>query len=330
MPSNGMGMWSQAGSQIGLGVTIADPLAPQTVVNGLEPGNLYSFRWTITGSCGSFFDDVIIQVSDPDPFAGFDQLVCSNQATVELEADFPLNGSKGRWATTNADIAIQDEDEPITIATNLSEGINTFIWTIDDGICGNISTDTVLIEYTPPPDAVDDEVTVNFNESADFDVLSNDFFVKTASVQILSGPAVGTLQMNDEGKFAYTAPLKFIGQDELVYELCSDGCECSTATVFFRVGGDATCEVPTIFTPNEDGVNDEFVIPCLLNIDRYPASQVIIYNRWGDEVFRSPKPYKNNWRGTFNGEDLPAGTYFYFIDFGDGNKPINGYTMIYR
>ena len=116
----------------------------------------------------------------------------------------------------------------------------------------------------------------------------------------------------------------------MVYELCSDACDCAVTTVTFQVGENAPCKVPTIFTPNNDGVNDYFVVPCLLETNQYPQSQVIVFNRWGDEVFRSPKPYQNNWRGTFNGEDLPAGTYFYIVDLGDGNKPMNGYTLIQR
>jgi gliding motility-associated-like protein len=61
-----------------------------------------------------------------------------------------------------------------------------------------------------------------------------------------------------------------------------------------------------------------------------PNSRVSIFNRWGDEVYRSPVPYPNDWSGTFNGEDLPVDTYFYILDLGDGSQPIAGYLMIQR
>ncbi|MBI5916067.1 MAG: gliding motility-associated C-terminal domain-containing protein, partial [Bacteroidetes bacterium] len=85
----------------------------------------------------------------------------------------------------------------------------------------------------------------------------------------------------------------------------------------------------SIITPNNDGVNDAFVIPCLANIDRYPNSTVSIFNQWGDEVFHA-EPYLSDWEGTFDGEDLPASTYFYIIDLGNGEKPMSGYLIIQR
>jgi gliding motility-associated-like protein len=94
------------------------------------------------------------------------------------------------------------------------------------------------------------------------------------------------------------------------------------------VGEDAACDVPTIFTPNEDGVNDEFVVPCLAT-DKFPDNVVSIFNQWGDQVYRS-KPYANNWKGTYDGQDLPVGTYFYVIEFGNGESVQSGFLVLER
>lgn len=69
--------------------------------------------------------------------------------------------------------------------------------------------------------------------------------------------------------------------------------------------------IPEIFTPNHDGVNDLFVIPC---IDLSHANTLIIFDRAGQEVFRAAA-YENTWDGTWNetGTDLPDGTYFYAL-----------------
>ena len=64
--------------------------------------------------------------------------------------------------------------------------------------------------------------------------------------------------------------------------------------------------VPNVITPNGDGKNDVFWIDGLelkLNNNLY------IFNRWGNEVFRSNGPYKNNW----NGNGLNEGTYYYLL-----------------
>lgn len=68
-------------------------------------------------------------------------------------------------------------------------------------------------------------------------------------------------------------------------------------------------KTPTGFTPNGDGINDTWE---LADIDAYPDCEVIIFNRYGREVFRS-KGYTQPWDGRWNGEPLPAADYNYII-----------------
>jgi gliding motility-associated-like protein len=67
--------------------------------------------------------------------------------------------------------------------------------------------------------------------------------------------------------------------------------------------------IPNAITPNGDGYNDEWFIR---DLERYPDNEVRIINRWGDEVFYQ-KPYSNDWRGTWKGDNLPGATYYYII-----------------
>ena len=55
----------------------------------------------------------------------------------------------------------------------------------------------------------------------------------------------------------------------------------------------------------------------------------MIFNEWGEEVFYGTS-YKNDWNGTYGGNDLPVGTYFYIIDVGKGQEVINGFLIIQR
>ncbi|HRF38557.1 MAG TPA: gliding motility-associated C-terminal domain-containing protein, partial [Saprospiraceae bacterium] len=42
-------------------------------------------------------------------------------------------------------------------------------------------------------------------------------------------------------------------------------------------------------------------------------NELIIFNRWNDQVFRAA-PYLNNWRGVNqSGQELPQGTYYYIL-----------------
>ncbi|WP_421804031.1 gliding motility-associated C-terminal domain-containing protein [Flagellimonas sp.] len=80
------------------------------------------------------------------------------------------------------------------------------------------------------------------------------------------------------------------------------------------------------FTPNGDGNNDAWIIP---GIDNYPNNVVKVYNRWGHEVFAT-KSYRNDWEGFYKSrnEKLPAGSYLYIIDLGDGSAPLQGWIFI--
>jgi len=67
-------------------------------------------------------------------------------------------------------------------------------------------------------------------------------------------------------------------------------------------------EIPNVFTPNADGFNDEFEIR---NLEHYPGSRMVIYNRWGQKVFEH-SDYYNNW---WDGDGAPDGTYFYVLQY---------------
>jgi gliding motility-associated-like protein len=103
----------------------------------------------------------------------------------------------------------------------------------------------------------------------------------------------------------------------------------STPTVFAPV---TDLFVPDGFSPNNDGVNDLFVIRGLQD---YPENEVSIINRWGNVVYRK-KQYDNTWDGTSNqgisygGHELPEGTYFYIVEPGNGRKALKGYLYLNR
>lgn len=67
--------------------------------------------------------------------------------------------------------------------------------------------------------------------------------------------------------------------------------------------------IPSAFSPNNDGVNDEFTIfvtnPKVFNLK--------IFNRWGQIVFESNSPLIK-WNGQFQGEEVPLDSYVYVLD----------------
>lgn len=331
-PPSGQGEWIQSEIQSEFSVFIDDPLAPNSTVGGpgVRPGNTYVFTWVVNSECGRDSADVFITISDNNPDAGEDQVACNDFGDAVLEAEEPAESSAGRWSSPDPALLFSNRSSRTATVSNLAIGDNIVVWTLDGGFCGASSRDTVIINYQQNPVAVDDQLSVEFAIEALLDVLENDDTPPNSFITIVEGPSRGAAKVLSDSQLSYLPDPDFIGRDQLTYEVCSEGCECDRAVVEFLVGEDVQCEAPSIITPNGDGINDTFIVPCLLNEMEFPESQVQIFNRWGDEVFRSRKPYQNNWDGTYNGEELPADTYFYIVTFGDGRPPMNGYLMIQR
>jgi gliding motility-associated-like protein len=105
---------------------------------------------------------------------------------------------------------------------------------------------------------------------------------------------------------------------ETIYSLTAttvDGCK-ATDDVTIKVLKEII--VPNVFSPNGDNINDKWM---LKNIEQYPSASVEIFNRYGQQIFRSsgyPKP----WDGTIAGKPLPVGTYYYIITTGQKNVDV--------
>ena len=82
--------------------------------------------------------------------------------------------------------------------------------------------------------------------------------------------------------------------------------------------------IPTIFSPNNDGVNDTFEI---YGMEYYPNATVEIYNRWGQLVYESKNQIYIPWDGkTSMDNDINSeiATYYYIIELNTGQKTYNG------
>lgn len=78
-------------------------------------------------------------------------------------------------------------------------------------------------------------------------------------------------------------------------------------------------EIPNTFTPNGDGVNDEFRV-VYRSLRKF---NMLIYNRWGRKVFESSNPAEG-WDGTVGGSMGAPGVYFYYIE-AEGYQPNEKY-----
>ena len=71
-------------------------------------------------------------------------------------------------------------------------------------------------------------------------------------------------------------------------------------------------DLPTAFTPNGDGKNDEFkLLGTPQNISKLTFC---VFNRWGQRVFCNTNFY-NGWDGTYKGEPCEIGSYVYTLSY---------------
>jgi gliding motility-associated-like protein len=90
------------------------------------------------------------------------------------------------------------------------------------------------------------------------------------------------------------------------------------------------CEflVPNAFTPNHDGVNDEFFVKTP-NHCQVRDFRLEVYDAYGRLVFKT-KDIKGRWDGTYDGFPLAAGTYFWKLTgaFEGGNTVQKSGTVL--
>lgn len=100
----------------------------------------------------------------------------------------------------------------------------------------------------------------------------------------------------------------------------SDGCQ-SSDDISISLGLDI--EINNFMSPNGDGKNDTWNIQ-----GNYLLGDCAfrIHDSWGNLRYES-QGYENDWDGTFEGEELPAGNYFYVIEC-SGKRMTGSITLI--
>lgn len=246
----------------------------------------------------------------------------------------------------------------ITGITIIGNPDYTYLW--NDGLnnigntlsIGNLVAGSYVLTVTDVNGCANTQsVTVNFNDISNVaahvdyastypstpvvvDVYANDTG-DVNTITMIDPPMNGTATYLGGGQFEYIPNSGYTGEDSLTYEICDLTCTsvCERTTVYFTVGDQLPVAIPNGFTPNGDGYNDTFVIENLL---QYPDNTIVIFNRWGDKVYEAA-PYLNDWDGSsagakmkITGEKVVDGTYYFVLDLGNGEEPINGFIDLRR
>jgi hypothetical protein len=284
--------------------TIANPVANPTVTT----------TYTVTGTsqCATGTSSDVITVFAVNSVilnvdAGNDVVICPGVPT-QLNATGATNYSWSPSATlTNAFIS-NPYANPTTATTY------TVIGTAP---CANPVSDSVTVSILPYSGTLTSDAGANqticvgeafslmgstsggyggnsyfwsINSGAATDTIPNPFLLVTSIVPTASGQNVYELQVMDQ--------CGYVTSDTVVLDVLLD-CELI---------------IPNIFTPNGDGINDEFVIKG----NGIRTFSISIYNRWGTKVYQS-EDISSGW----NGSGASDGTYYAIIKA----ETINGKTV---
>ena len=317
--------------------TFCDGTIDLTSTGGASP---YTYIWSsgqtsedLSGACAGNYtvtvsdangctDTAAYSITEPNPIvvsAGTDQNVCGGSTL--LSANVPATGS-GVWTLINGSGTLANANNPFSAVSNLSPGLNTFTWTITQGVCTasasvNIMSDEVVEAIVYPDDTICDNFYTLQAESP---------IIGWGNWTAVNNPLA---YFNDPSNPVTGVNGLLQGQNIFVWTVTNGTCS-DTARVIITIDGAQQCDslqMPTGISPNGDGYNDEFVVLGLL---RHPDNELLIFNRWGSEVY-SEKNYANTWKGVNeSGDNLPDGTYFVLLKVNSLNTVLKGYVDIRR
>ena len=172
-------------------------------------------------------------------------------------------------------------------------GTHTITYTHTIGSC--IATDTETITISPSPIVIQSSIEQETCSEGGLMIHAHPMFGSGYYDFLWSdGSLENPLTYADAGNY---------------HVLISDANDCYSLLDSITVDSALNCiEMTNTFTPNNDGVNDTWN----LDFSNYSEVNLVIFNKWGSEI-ASFTDLVFSWDGTYNGNDLPAGTYYYII-----------------
>lgn len=127
--------------------------------------------------------------------------------------------------------------------------------------------------------------------------------------ELLNDDLPGSLSLASSNNGIFLTPV--ISADRSFYIRFTTGdCNSALSLINIKVFDSTILYIPAAFTPNNDGINDQFKITAQGRITKFLIS---VYNRWGSLVFSSTD-INHSWNGTINGVSQSSGVFVYTIN----------------
>ena len=182
---------------------------------------------------------------------------------------------------------------------------------VSDGVCSNRITSVLVTPFIPPYADASSDTIIDEGKTITLNGTGGNLFWWQPDYNLKYGNTVNP----DVWPIVTTTYILYT----------EDSHKCSSSdTVRVTVINGTILFFYSAFTPNRDGDNDVFYIG---NVEKFPDNNLKIYNRYGKLIY-SATGYANDWDGTYLGNTVPTGVYFYIFDDGIDKKYKGSVTIL--
>jgi gliding motility-associated-like protein len=256
--------------------------------------NTYTVTYTTAGPCANSSNVSVSINAAPVATAGTTSSpVCAGQ---------PVNftSSGGGTYSWSGPASYSSSVQNASISSAVVSNSGTYTVTVSNGGCSSSATVNLVVNALPSVSAGND-TTITLGSAATLSASGATNYSWT--------PATGLSCSNCANPVANpssTTTYCVTGSTGS----CADN-DCITVKVDVPCITNSDLGVPNAFSPNNDGVNDNFCLQgwsaCMNEFS------ILIYDRWGEKVFESSAA-DFCWDGTFRGRTLDPAVFVYFIN----------------
>uniref|UniRef100_UPI00141DF8E3 T9SS type B sorting domain-containing protein n=1 Tax=Yeosuana marina TaxID=1565536 RepID=UPI00141DF8E3 len=252
-------------------------------------------------------------------------------------------GCESEWNITFPESVIIDPEAVVEYGCVNNMSSNTVTVTIDASITnpsdvdysldgGPYQASNIFIDVAPGTHVIDARHTNGCIKSTapfvidQIDPLAmtiDDTQINQIVVTATGGSGIYEYALNGESNGSSNTFVIYQSGDYTVSVTDSDGCTTEITRYFEYID---IC-IPNYFTPNGDGVTDDWAPGCTIT---YKDLEYSIFDRYGRKI--ATKRLGQTWDGTYNGTPLPTGDYWYVIKLNDKNddREFVGHFTLYR
>jgi len=356
-PTPGVGSWISTSND----VTFDNAANPSVLANNIPLGQT-QFVWTVTnGTCISESAPVTIS-SDNSPVAniGDDITLCEGETHTFATTDgytsylwqdglatdtFFVASTTGTYSVTATNICGETTDEALLTVNPLPEPV------IESSVAEVCADEPVSLVATGADSYVwDNDVqqgqgfVPEFTQTYTVTSVTAEGCIAEASVtiEVHNLPEMVDITTTEDGTIA----LDYFSVDDLTYTMDSTVVQdngtfsgLTTGTYNFNIQDNNGCKqdvevyifveepviIPSLFTPNEDGINDTWEIS---GAEQYPNGVIYVFDRNGKLMTKYGATEKG-WDGYYNGRKVRQDTYWYILELSEEREFKGSITIKY-